>query len=171
VARLPDRAGEVLLQDAAARDRATARRHCLLWIVWHERYLTRTGLIARVEGQLGPGCFGRAAWKDTFYRDMRVVKRALRESGYELAYSRSSGRPGYYLRDQPPLHPGLARALHSSIAEVDPAQIAIYRSLGPAGRFRQGCSISDTARRAVAYRLRQRRPELNDAEASRLAGR
>lgn len=27
--------------------------------------------MARVEGELGTGCFGDIAWEDTFYRDMR----------------------------------------------------------------------------------------------------
>jgi hypothetical protein len=167
---LPDKAQWALLEDAAERDRTTARRLCLLRILWYERFLTRTGLMARVEGELGKGCFGEAAWEDTFYRDMRLVKRALRAAGYELAYSRSRARPGYYLRDQPRLHPDLGRVLDGSVAEVDPAQIAIYRCLEPSTRFRQGCSISDTARQAVAYRLRQRRPELSPDEAVRLVG-
>ena len=167
-APLPENAQEALLQDAARRDRTTARRTCLLRILWFERYLTRTGLVARVEGELGKGCFGKAAWEDTFYRDMRVVKLALRAAGYELAYSRSHHQPGYYLRGEPSLHPDLARVLDGSVAEVDAAQIAIYRRLEAADRFRQGCSITDTACQAVAYRLRQRRPELSLAEASRL---
>jgi hypothetical protein len=167
---LPEEALLALLVDTAERDRTTARRLCLLRILWYERFLTRTGLMARVEGELGRGCFGEAAWEDTFYRDMRVVKRVLKAAGCELAYSRSPARPGYYLRDQPRLHPDLGRVLDGSVAEVDPAQIAIYRRLEPIVRFRQGCSISDTARQAVTYRLRQRRPELSQAEAGRLVG-
>lgn len=167
---LPEKAQWALLEDTVKRDRATARRLCLLRVLWYERFLTRTGLMARVEGELGKGCFGEAAWEDTFYRDMRVVKRALRAAGYELAYSRSRARSGYYLRDQPRLHPDLRRALDGSVAEVDPAQIAIYRCLEPTARFHQGCSISDTARQVVVYRLRQRRPELSQAEAVRLVG-
>jgi hypothetical protein len=124
--------------------------------------------MARVEGELGKGCFGEAAWEDTFYRDMRVLKRVLRAAGCELAYSRRRARSGYYLRDQPRIHPDLRRVLDGSVSEVDPAQIAIYRRLEPIVRFRQGCSISDTARQAVVYRLRQRRPELSQAEAGRL---
>ena len=167
---MPDQARRVLLDDAIERDRPAARRAALLAILWHERFLTREGLIARVEGALGVGCFGEAAWEDTFYRDMRVVKGALGAAGYQLAYSRSRGRPGYYLRGEAPLHPDLAGVVAGSLGEVDPAQIAIYRRLTPADRFRQGCSISDTARRAVAHRLRERRPELDQDEAYRLAG-
>ncbi len=165
---LPRNAQQTLLEDAIDRDRTTARRACLLRILWRERFLTRDDLIARVDGELGNGCFGKAAWDGTFYRDIRVVKQALKADGYQLAYSRSKATPGYYLRGEPRLHPNLARALDSSVAEVDPAQIAIYRNLSPADRFRQGCSISDTARRAVAYRLQQRQPELSAGEAFRL---
>lgn len=168
--RCAGRAHQALLRDAAARDRATARRVCLLRILWRERFLTRAGLMARVEGELGKGCFGRAAWKDTFYRDMRVVKQALKDAGYELAYSRRRDHSGYYIRGQPRINPELARVLDGSVAEVDPAQIAIFRRLGPAERFQQGCSISDTARRAVASRIQQKQPQLSFAEASRLIG-
>jgi len=167
---LPPNAQQTLLEDAIDRDRTTARRACLLRILWRERFLTREDLIARVDGELGKGCFGKAAWDDTFYRDVRVVKQALKADGYRLAYSRSKATPGYYLRGEPRLHANLARALDSSVADVDPAQIAIYHHLSPADRFRQGCSISDTARRAVAYRLQQRQPELSAAEAFRLVG-
>jgi hypothetical protein len=151
---VPERAQLALLEDAAKRDRPTARRLCLFRILWYERFLTRTGLMARVEGELGTGCFGDVAWEDTFYRDMRAVKWALKAAGYELAYSRSRACMGYYLRDQPRLHPDLGRVLDGSVAEVDPAQIAVYRRLNPLVRFRQGCSISDTAHWAVAHRLR-----------------
>ena len=147
---------QALLADAVQRDRATARRVALLRILWRERFITRRGLIARVESELGTGCFGGAAWQDTFYRDMRVVKQALATAGYSLAYSRSSDRPGYYLRGEPPLHPDLVQTVAGSVAEVDGRQIAIYQRLSPAERFRQGSSISDTAQRAVAYRRQQR---------------
>jgi hypothetical protein len=167
---LPDKAQIALLQDAVERDRTTARRSLLLRTLWRERYLTRSGLIARVEGELGRGCFGKAAWEDTFYRDMSAVKAALKEAGFELAYSRGHLHRGYYLRGQPRLHPHVARILDGCVAEVDPAQIAIYRQLPPADRFRQGCAISDTARQAVAYRIQQRQPELSLADSYRLAG-
>jgi hypothetical protein len=74
---------ELLLADAIDRDRTTARRATLCAILLHERYLTRQQLIVRVEGKLGAGCFGESAWVDTFYRDMQVVKKALRAAGYQ----------------------------------------------------------------------------------------
>ena len=160
---------EAILQDAIQRDLTTARRMTLLAILWNECYLTRDQLIARVELKLGKDCFGGSSWEDNFYRDLRIVKRALRAAGRQLRYSRSKSQPGYYLQSQPALSPGLRQILISSAAEVDGRQIDIYRRLSPAGRFRQGCSISDTARKVTAYRIRQENPDLTPAEANHLA--
>jgi hypothetical protein len=159
----------VLLEDAITRDRTTARRSALLGILVQERYLTREQLIVRVEGKLGKGCFGDSAWEDTFYRDMQVVKRALRAAGYPPAYSRSLERTGYYLRDQPPVVAELSAILAGSVAEVDPAQVAILKRLSIKQRFQQGCSISNLASQVVAYRIRQRNPHLSPPEAQRMA--
>jgi hypothetical protein len=159
----------VLLQDAITRDRTTARRAALLNILHQERYLTREQLIVRVEGKLGVGCFGDSAWVDTFYRDMQVVKQALRAAGFQPAYSRSIQRPGYYLHNQPPIGSDLSAALDGSIAEVDRSQISIYKQLSFEQRFQQGCSISNLARQVVAHRIHQRNPHLGLAESHRLA--
>lgn len=159
---LPGQAQRVLLADTLERDRASARRMILMAILWRERHLTREGLIVRVEGQLGNGCFGQAAWKDTFFRDMRIVKRALEAAGWRLAYSRSKERPGYYINDQRSVCADLSAVIIGSVSEVDPAQIAIYRTLAPAERFRQGCSTSAAARRAVAYRRKARQQGSSD---------
>ena len=160
---------QVLLDDAITRDRTTARRAALLNIIQHERYLTREQLIVRVEGKIGKGCFGQSAWVDTFYRDVQVVKRALEAAGYQLSYSRSLKQPGYYLRNQPSISFELSVSLDGSVAEVDPAQIAIFKQLSFEQRFRQGCSISNLARQVVANRIRQRNPQLSIIEAHRLA--
>jgi hypothetical protein len=166
---LPVTAKDVLLQDAVQRDITTARRVALLEILWNERYLTRAQLIARVEFRLGRGRFGNFAWQDTFYRDMRIVKQALDVAGLQLLYSRNKRQPGYYLHGQSALSPELKQILRASAAEVDQRQIDIYQKLSPADRFHQGCSISDTARKVVAYRIRQDNPELTISEANRLA--
>jgi hypothetical protein len=163
------KAREIILQDVIQRDLATARRAALLQILWHERYLTRAQLITRVGLRLGKDCFGASAWEDTFYRDMQVVKKAFKAAGYALAYSRNKPQTGYYLEGQPALAPELRQILRSSAAEVDPQQIEIYQRLSPADRFRQGCSISDTARNVVAFRIRQEIPNLSPAEAHRIA--
>ena len=169
ISPLPQPALEVLLQDAAQRDLATARRAALVKILLDERYLSRAQLMARVEGMLGAGCFGAAAWEDAFFRDMRVVKKALAAAGFRAAFSRGAARAGYYLDGQPPVSPRLAGILAHSAAEVDLAQLRIFRRLAPAERFRLGCSVSDAACTAVAYRIRQQDPSLSPAQASFLA--
>jgi hypothetical protein len=150
---LPTVMKDAILHDAMQRDITTARRVALLEILWNERYLTRAHLIARVELRLGRGCFGASAWQDTFYRDLRIVKRAFDAAGYLLLYSRKKEQPGYYLDRQPALSSEIKQVLKGSAAEVDQRQIDIYRKLTFAERFYQGCSISDTARKVVAYRI------------------
>jgi hypothetical protein len=166
---LPRKVVDVMLHDAMQRDITTARRVTLLQILWNERYLTRAQLIVRTEYRLGRNCFGTSAWEDTFYRDMRVVKLAFQAAGYVLGYSRDRKNKGYYLKGQPALSPEYSQMVKASAEEVDQRQIDIYRRLSVADRFRQGCSISDTARNVVAYRIRQENPELTVLEAHRLA--
>ena len=160
---------EVILDDAASRDRTTARRKTLLEILLHERYLTREQLIVRVEGVLGAGCFGASSWKDAFYRDMQVVKRALRAAGQQLVYSRRKGRSGYFLKNQPAISAELSAVLESSVAEVNSAQIAILKSLSFRQRFQQGCSVTNLACQVVAHQIQQRTPHLSLTEAWRTA--
>jgi hypothetical protein len=166
---LPTVMKEALLRDAIQRDITTARRGALLEILWNERYLTRAQLITRAELRLGKNCFGISAWEDTFYRDMRFVKQAFEAARYRLLYSRNKQQPGYYLDGQPSLSSEIQQVLRSSAAEVDQRQIDVYRKLSFAERFYQGCSISDTARKVVAYRIRQENPRLSVAEANRMA--
>ena len=166
---LPTLVKDVILYDAIQRDLTTSRRAALLEILWNERYLTRPQLITRVELRLGRGCFGSSAWQDTFYRDMRVVKKALYVADCPLLYSRNKQQPGYYLHGQTALSTEFKQILKSSAAEVDQRQIDIYRKLSPADRFHQGCSISDTARNVVAYRIRQENPLLSIVESNRIA--
>lgn len=163
------RAANIILEDAIQRDRTTSRRAALVELLLQERYLTREQLMIRIEGKLGKGCFGEAAWKDTFYRDMQVAKKALRAAGYQPAYSRRSDRPGYFLRNQPRVGPQLAAAIEGCVAELDRAQNEIFKQLSAEQRFRQGCSISNLARNVVAHRIRERDPNHNPAEAQRLA--
>lgn len=160
---------EAILQDAIQRDITTARRTTILQTLWNERYLTRAQIIVRVEYRLGRNCFGTSAWEDTFYRDMRVVKQAFQAAGYVLEYSRNKAHTGYYLRGEPALLPEFRQMVIASAAEADQRQIDIYHQLSSAARFRQGCAISDTARKVVAYRIRQDNPKLTPQEASRMA--
>ena len=166
---LPTVMKDSILQDVMQRDITTARRFALLETLWNERYLTRSQLIARVELRLGKHCFGISAWEDTFYRDMRFVKQAFEAAGYRLLYSRKTQQPGYYLVGQPALRSEIKQVLMGSAAEVDQRQIDIYRRLSFAERFHQGCSISDTARKVVAYRIRQENPQVSLVEANRMA--
>jgi hypothetical protein len=166
---LPSVMKDTILQDAIRRDLTTARRTALLEILWNERYLTRAQLVVRVELRLGKNCFGIAAWEDTFYRDMRFVKQAFKTARYQLLYSRKKEQSGYYLEGQPALRSEIQQVLKASAAEVDQRQLDIYNRLSYAERFHQGCSISDTARRVVAYRIRQDNPKLSLMEANRMA--
>ncbi len=167
---IPPQAKEVLFQNAIERDLPTARRAALLDLLWNERFLTREQLITRVEQRLGKGCFGKSAWEDNFFRDMRIVKQAFLAARLQLAYGRGKqGRGGYYLVGQPPLSAELERTIQSAMAEVDPRQIQIYTQLSPAERFRQGSVLSNTARNVVAYRIRQENPGLSPEDANRIA--
>lgn len=165
----PHKAVEAIFRDAIQRDITTARRATLLQILWNERYLTRTQLIARVEYRLGRNCFGISAWEDIFYRDMRVVKQAFQAANYLLEYSRNREHLGYYLRGQPALSPEFRQMVKASAAEADQRQIDIYQQLSSSARFRQGCAISDTSRNVVAYRIRQENPELTPQQANQIA--
>ena len=160
---------DAILRDAIQRDITTARRSVLIETLWNERYLTRSQLISRVELRLGKNCFGISAWEDTFYRDMRFVKQVFEAGGYQLLFSRNKQQPGYYLEGQPALRSEIQQVLKGSVFEVDQRQIDIFRTLSVAERFHQGCSISDTARKVVAYRIRQENPRLSVAEANRMA--
>jgi hypothetical protein len=160
---------DAILQDAMQRDVTTARRVALLEILWNERYLTRSQLMARVELRQGKNCFGVSAWEDTFYRDMRFVRQAFETAGYQILYSRNKQQPGYYLNGKPALSSEFKQVLKGSAAEVDQRQIDIYLKLSFAERFHQGCSISDTARKVVAYRIHQENPRLSVVEANRIA--
>src|SRR6476661_5661902 len=115
---LPILLKDAIIQDAIRRDITTARRIALLEILWNERYLTRSQLIARVELRLGKNCFGVSAWQDTFYRDMRFVKQAFDAVHYLLLYSRNKQQPGYYLNGQPALSSEFKQVLIGSAAEV-----------------------------------------------------
>lgn len=138
-----------LLQDARERDLVTARRALLLEFIWRERYLTREGLLWRVEALLGRGCFGASAWEDVFYRDMREVRSALKAAGYELRYSRRPEQPGYYLAGEPAVCSEMATAMRSCAADIDPEQIRIFRNMSVAERFQLGFSVSEAARQAA----------------------
>lgn len=67
------------------------------------------------------------------------------------------------------LDPKIREAIAGSVREVSAEQMAIFSRMTFAQRFQIGCSISNLARTTVANRIRQRQPELSQAEAERLA--
>ena len=122
---------QALLEDAAQRDTVTARRKLLMEFLSRERYLTRRGLMSRVEMVLGFGCFGNASWEDVFYRDMKAVKKSFRAAGYGES---------------------VARQIKGAVEKIDPKQVEITRTLSPAQRVQQGLSITKLAQEVTSYR-------------------
>ena len=143
------------LRQTARQDLPAARRAALLRLIWQESGLTRQGLIARVEAILSPGCFGPSP-EAAFRRDLAVVRQALAGAGYQLAYGRKPGRSAYYIKGRPRLDERLQKLIAGAAAEVDPAQMAIYRRLGPAQRVWQLAHLSDWLRSANVRRLQRR---------------
>ena len=136
-----------LLQDAERRDLVTARRANLMRILLREQYLSREALIERVEYILGAAAFGVKSQKDNFYRDMRVVKAGFKAAGHELKYSRQKDHAGYYLAGNPVLGTAPQAEIRGALAELDDAQLQIYKQMPVAQKFRQSVSIIDFGRR------------------------
>ena len=155
--KLPEGSQSYLLLDTQKRDVVTARRLHLLRILWWTRYITRDGLMQRVEIAMGYACFGKRSWEGNFYRDMRVVRTALKHAGYELSYSRKREKPGYYLAGEPDLHPNEEKTIQGALRELDSHQIEIYKSISPAQKFFQACSITNLARKVSIAESKLRR--------------
>jgi hypothetical protein len=143
------------LCEAAEQDLPAARQAALLRIIWQESYLTRRGLIARVEAILGRGCFGSSPHR-AFRRDIAVVRQVLADAGHILSFNRRRDQKGYYVEGRPLLDERLQRLIAGAVAEVDPQQIAIYQRLGPAQRVWQAGHLSNWLRRANERRLQRR---------------
>lgn len=62
----------------------------------------------------------------------------------------------------------MERLIAGAVAEVDPRQVGMSRHLTPAQRLQQMLSMIDLVEGIAAYRLRQRRPELSEAESLRI---
>ncbi|MFN2303532.1 MAG: hypothetical protein ACK2TV_07345 [Anaerolineales bacterium] len=139
--QLPESTQYYLLKDAENRDPVTARRSLLSRFLLRERYLTRESLIFRVESFMGFASFGKKSWKDNFYRDMRVVKAALKRAGFELKYSRTGDHLGYYIAGEGHLHPDVKKEIAGALSEIDQEQIEIYKRIPTAQKFYQACSI------------------------------
>ena len=139
--QLPESTQYYLLKDAENRYPVTARRSLLSRFLLRERYLTRESLIFRVESFMGFASFGKKSWKDNFYRDMRVVKAALKRAGFELKYSRTGDHLGYYIAGEGHLHPDVKKEIAGALSEIDQEQIEIYKRIPTAQKFYQACSI------------------------------
>lgn len=144
---LPELTQRYLLHDAEKRDPVTARRSHLARFLLRERYLIRESLMLRVETLMGYASFGEKCWKDNFYRDMRVVKAALKRTGFDLKYSREGDQPGYYLSGEPSLHPDVKKEIAGALSEIDQSQIEIYKRIPTAQKFYQACSIINLAKK------------------------
>lgn len=151
------------LRARARVDRAGARQHALARLIWREAFLTRPGLIARVQDLLGRDCFG-ATPRATLRRDLLRVRALLAQAGHRLARSRR----GYFVPGRPLLDEHLQKLIAGAVAEVDPRQIAILRTLSPAQRFHQAFSMIASAQQVGVYRLRKRQPGLDHAQATRI---
>jgi len=152
------------LRQAKVPDPSFVRQAVLLRLLWQESYLTRQGLVTRVEALLGQGCFGPVP-RHMFQRDIAWLRRVLADAGYRLAYSRRSDWPGYYIIGRPRLDERLRQLIAGAVAEVDPQQIAASRQLTPAQRLQQAQSMIRLAEQVAVYRLRQQQPQLNEEEA------
>jgi len=87
--QLPEPAQRILVPDKEKQNTAIVRYWHLANILFRERYLTCEALIFRVESIMGFASFGENNRKNNFYRDMRVVKAALKQIGFDLKFSRS----------------------------------------------------------------------------------
>jgi hypothetical protein len=145
--QLPETTQRYLLQDAEKRDTVTARRSHLARLLLRERYLTRESLMFRVEALMGFASFGKKSWKDNFYRDMCVVKAALKQTGFDLKYSRTGDHLGYYIAGEGHLHPDIKKEIAGALGEIDQEQIEIYRRISTAQKFYQACSIINLSKK------------------------
>ena len=89
--------------------------------------------MARVDLRLEKQCFGISAWDDTFYWDMRFVKRPFETAEYRLLYSRNKQQLGYCLEGKPALSSGFKQVLKSSAADIgevyihSPEDLILYK--------------------------------------------
>jgi len=69
------------------------------------------------------------------------------------------------------LNPDWRLLVAGSVAEVDPAQIAILRQFTPAQRIKQGFLMIQSMERVAVQFLRQRKPHLTEKEAIQIISR
>jgi hypothetical protein len=76
--------------------------------------------------------------------------------------------PSYHRKQPVVVTDRMRRQIAGAVAEIDMAQMAILRRMTPAERMAQAGAMIEEMERAGAYRLRQRRPELSEANALRI---
>lgn len=62
----------------------------------------------------------------------------------------------------------IKQMIAGAVAEIDPAQIAMLRKITPAERVWMAFSMIEDAEGVSVYLLRQKQPELSEAEAIRM---
>lgn len=145
--QLPEPAQRVLKPYAEKQNTATVRQWHLANFLFRERYLTCESLMFRVEFRMGFASFGGKNRKANFYRDMHIVKAALKLAGYKVKYSRHQEKPGYYIFGEASLHPDMKKEIDGALKEIDQEQIEIYKRISPAQKFYQACSIINLAKK------------------------
>lgn len=166
IQRLPLPVWQSFLFEAVQHHQTLQRRMTMLGILWNESGLSKPALLARVEALLGLGCFGQRSTL-AFARDIRFLRQVLEAAGYRLKYSRTRENLGYWIADRPALDTALEKKMSAAFAEVSPEQATIFARLTPAERVWQGATLSDQLRAQAVRRLRQDRPDLDEAEAQR----
>jgi len=96
---------------------------------------------------MGFASFGDNDRKDNFYRDMRVVKAALKQIDFDMKFNRSMDKSGYYFAGEDSLHSDVKKEIAGAPDEIDQEQIEIYKRISPAQKFYQACSIINLAKK------------------------
>lgn len=152
------------LRALAMQDLPLARRAALVNVIWLESHLLARGLLWRVRDLLSIRCFG-ATPDETFTQDIAAVHEAFAAARHQM---KRDEQGGYYVVGRPRVNAEWRQLVTAGKADVDPQQIAASRHLTIAQKFQQGCSMTNLAYRVTAYRLRQRQPQLSEAEALRI---
>lgn|GEM_PF-950729 len=86
----------------------------------------------------------------------------------QTRYNRIMQNPNTQPKEPVVVTARMRRQIAGAVAELDPQQLKITQQLTAAERTWQAASMIDAAERVAVYRLRQREPELDEAEALRI---
>ena len=76
--------------------------------------------------------------------------------------------PSYHRQTPLVVTEQMRREIAGAVAEIDLVQMEILRRMTPAQRVQMAASMIADVERVAVYRLRQREPELSEAEAYRI---